>query len=82
MEKELTEYEALAALSQEDAKRSQEIMDRWKNKKMSGRDGGYTQELNELHKTGGKRYCKLKELYKEHKTLPESEVMEIIMGNV
>ncbi len=80
MEKELTEKDALYSLSIYESNLSKEIEEKWKGKKLPGRDGGSTQELHELHKEGGRRYCKLKEMYMNHETLPESEVMKIVKG--
>ncbi len=77
---ELTEKEALYSLSIYENKLSKEIEEKWKGKKLPGRDGGPTQELRELHIEGGRRYGKIKEMYIGHETLPESEVMKIVRG--
>lgn len=81
MEKELTRSEALRKLSEENAKCDNDIIKKWDGKKMPGRDGAYTQELKALTKVFGERFFKLNELYQNHETLPESEVMKIVMGD-
>lgn len=80
MEKELTEKEALYSLSVFESDLSKKIEEKWYGKKLPGRDGGPTQELREIHKEGGRRYCKIKEMYIGHETLPESDVMKIVKG--
>lgn len=79
MEKELTEKEAIRALDKEIFVIDKAICDKYPLKH-GGRDGGPTQELRELNKENGRRYCKLKEMYMNHETLPESEVMKIVKG--
>ncbi len=79
MEKELTEKEAIRALDKEMSVISKAIYDKYPLKH-GGRDGGPTQELRESNIEGGRRYCKLKEMYMNHETLPESEVMKIVKG--
>lgn len=81
MEKELTYEEARHILGLENAKRSKAIRDKWKDKKCPGRDGAFTPELKKLNEDFGKRFFKLKDEYKANKTLPESEVMKIVMGD-
>ena len=79
MEKELTEKEAIRALGKEMSVIDKAIYDKYPIKR-GGRDGGPTLELKESHKEGGRRYCKLKEMYMGYETLPESEVMKIVKG--
>lgn len=79
MEKKLTEKEAIRALDKEIFVIDKAICDKY-SLKHGGRDGGPTQELRELNKENGRRYCKLKEMYMNHETLPESEVMKIVKG--
>mgnify|MGYP007029429713 CR=1 FL=1 len=79
MEKELTEKEAIHALDKEMSAIDKAIYDKYPLKH-GGRDGGPTQELKESHKEGGRRYCKIKEMYIGHETLPESDVMKIVKG--
>lgn len=79
MEKELTEKDAIRALDNEMSAINREICDKYPIKH-GGRDGNPTQELCEIHKEGGRRYCKIKEIYMNHETLPESEVMKIVAG--
>ena len=80
MEKALTEKEAICALDKEMFAIDKTIYDKWKNKKMPGRDGGPTQELRNINIEGGRRYRKLKEIYMNSETIPESEVIKIIKG--
>lgn len=79
MEKELTKKEAIRALDKEMFVIDKAIYDKYPIKH-GGRDGGPTQELKESHKEGGRRYCKIKEMYMNHETLSESEVMKIVKG--
>lgn len=76
----MTEKEAIRALDKEISAIDQVIYDKWRGIKMPGRDGGPTQELRENNKEGGRRYCKIKEMYIGHETLPESDVMKIVKG--
>ena len=80
MGKELTEYEALCILSIDENNRSKIIEEKWKGKSLPGSDGGPTQELRKIHEEGGRRYCRLKEMYADNETLPETEVMKIVKG--
>ncbi len=79
MEKELTEKEAIRLLDKEVFEIDQRINQKYPFKH-GGRDGGPTQELRELNKENGRRYCKIKEMYIGHETLPESDVMKIVKG--
>lgn len=79
MEKELTEKEAIRLLDKEVFEIDQRINQEYPFKH-GGRDGGPTQELRELNKENGRRYCKIKEMYIGHETLPESDVMKIVKG--
>lgn len=81
MEKRLTYEEARSILGEESYKCEKAICDKWKGKKCPGRDGAYTPELKILHEKFGKRFLKLKEEYKSNETLPESEVLKIVMGD-
>lgn len=81
MEKRLTYEEARRMLGEESYKCEKSICDKWKGKKMPGRDGAFTPELKKLHENFGIRFFKLKETYAGHKTLPESEVMKIVTGD-
>lgn len=81
MEKRLTYEEARSMLGEESYKCEKAICDKWRDKKIPGRDGAYTPELKALHEKFGRRFFKLKEEYKSNATLPESEVMKIVMGD-
>ena len=81
MEKELTEQEAIKLLDEEYYKHCLEIKKKYEGVRMPGRDGGDTQDRKELSQECGRRYIKIKTEFQDHKTLPESEVMKIVMGD-
>lgn len=80
MEKELTEHEAIRVLDNEYADYAMQIIKSWNGKKMPGRDGAYTQELKALNAEQYQKLLKIKEMYYNCETLPESEVMKIVKG--
>ncbi len=80
MEKRLTYEEARSMLSAENSKHTMAILDKWRGKKMPGRDGAYTPELKALDDEFGKRFFKLKDEYKSNDTLSEESVIKIIKG--
>ncbi len=80
MGKELTEKEAIHQLSVEIGERSFELHKKYNDFSHGGRDGGSTQEQHKLSIENGRRLSKIKEMYMNHKTLPESEVMKIVKG--
>ena len=63
MEKTITEREAIQKLDKEYADRSREIIQNWKDKKMSSRDGGYTQELKALDTEYYQKLLEIKKSY-------------------
>lgn len=77
MEKMITEKEAIRLLDDKMFIIKQNIYNE-NPLLLGGRDGGPTQKLRESNEEGGKRYCRLKEMYAENETLPESEVMKIV----
>lgn len=81
MEKGLTEHEAIKLLDKEYSKHCLELQKKYEGVKMPGRDGGDTQDQKELSQECGRRYIKIKTAFQNHESLPESEVMKIVMGD-
>lgn len=81
MEKELTEREAIKLLDKENYKHYLEIKKKYEGVRMPGRDGGDTQDQKKLKQEMSRRYIKIKTEFQNHETLPESEVMKIVMGD-
>ena len=79
MEKMITEKEAIRMLGAEMHKIDKKIYAEYPLLP-GGRDGGPTQKLRESNEEGGRRYCRLKEMYADNETLPETEVMKIVKG--
>lgn len=79
MEKMITEKEAIRLLDDKMFIIKQNIYNEYPLLP-GGRDGGPTQELREVYKESGRRYCRLKEMYADNETLPETEVMKIVKG--
>lgn len=80
MEKEITYTEAINLLGEKTAAKSRELSIEYGDFSRGGRDGGSTQEQRKLTVENGRRFSKLKEIFADHNSLPESEVMKIIEG--